>query len=47
MGFVSGLRRKNTAEASAKDGAGGLPSLLPQVQTGVHYQRTEFSKRDH
>ena len=34
MGALSCLWCKNTAEASAKDGVGGLSSLLPQVQTG-------------
>ena len=34
-------------DAAAKDGAGGLPSLLSQVQTGAHHQRAEFSNRDH
>ena len=47
MDSLSGLRRKNTAEAAAKDGAGGLSSLLSQVQTGAHHQRAEFSNRDH
>lgn len=47
MGALSCLWCKNTAETSAKDGAEGLPSLLPQVQAGVHHQRTEFSNRDH
>lgn len=47
MGALSCLWCKNTAEASAKDGAEGLSSLLPQVQAGAHHQRTEFSNRDH
>ena len=47
MGALSCLWCENTAEASAKDGAEGLSSLLPQVQAGAHHQRAEFSNRDH
>ena len=47
MDSLPGLRCKNPAAAPAKDGAAGLPAFLPQVQTGVHHQRTEFENRDH
>ena len=46
-GALSCLWCKNTAEAAAKVGAGGLPSLLPQVQTRAQHQHAEFSNRDH
>ena len=47
MGALSCLWSKITAEAAAKHCAGGLSSLLSQVQTGVHHQCAEFSNRDH
>ena len=47
MGALSCLWCKNAAEVNAKYCAGGLSSLLSQVQTGVHYQCAEFSNRDH
>ena len=47
MDPLSGVRRKNAAAAPAKDGAAGLPLVLPEMQTGAHHQRTEFSNRDH
>ena len=46
MGALSGLRRKNAAAAAAKNGAAGLSTLLPKVQTGEHHKCAEFSNRD-
>ena len=47
MDSLSGLRRKNAAAASTKDGTTGLPLVLPEMQTGEHHQCAEFSNRDH
>ena len=47
MDPLSGLRRKNAAAAPTKNGAAGLPLVLPEVQTGEHHQCAEFSNRDH
>ena len=47
MDSLSGLRRKNAAAAPTKNGAAGLPLVLPEVQTGEHHQCAEFSNRDH
>ena len=47
MDSLSGLRRKNAAAAPTKDGAAGLPLVLPEVQTGEHHQCAEFQDRDH
>ena len=46
MGFVSGLRRKNTAAYSAKDGSSGLPAFLPEVQAGKYHQHIRFSNEN-
>ena len=47
MDSLSGLRRKNAAAASTKDGTAGLSPILPEVQTGEHHLCAEFSNRDH
>ena len=47
MDSLSGLRRKNAAAAPTKNGAAGLPLVLPEVQTGEHHQCEEFQNRDH
>lgn len=47
MDPLSNLRRKNAAAAPAKDGATGLPLVLPEMQTGEHHLCAEFSNRDH
>lgn len=47
MDSLSCLWGKNTAEAAAKDSATGLPFVLPEMQTGAHHQRAEFSNKDH
>ena len=47
MDSLSGLRRKNAAAASAKDGTTGLSPILPEVQTGEHHQCAEFQDRNH
>ncbi len=44
---MPGLRRKNAAAASAKDGAARFSLVLPEVQTGEHHLCAEFSNRDH
>lgn len=47
MDSLSGLRSKNAAAVPAKNGAEGLSTLLPKVQTGEHHKCAEFQDRDH
>ena len=47
MDPLPGMRCKNTVAAPAKDGTVGLSALLPEMQAGVHHQRTEFQNRDY
>lgn len=42
MDSFSGLRRKNAAATSTKDGTTGLSPILPEVQTGEYYQCAKF-----
>ena len=44
---MPGLRSENAAAAPAKDGAARFSLVLPEVQTRKHYQRAEFSNRNH
>ena len=47
MGLVSVVRSKDALAALARNRAEIISAVLPEVQTGKHYQRAEFSNKDH